>query len=170
MSIRIGQIELTGVQHIQTSEISNLVEQKIPGRRGNFFQNMGQEPITIVIEGFMAGEKSSNQLETLREAHIKGAPLSFIGDIALGSELTDVLIEDFQVRQIAGYKNRYRYGLKIREYFEPPEPENKGIEAVNMSILNDAAQWAADTLTLAKALQEPLSLSGLLKFTSPFIK
>jgi hypothetical protein len=95
MSVRIGKIELTGVQDLHTEEARTLVEQRVPEQQGSVFQDLGREPVTILIDGLLFGEESLSSLETLRQAHAKAEPQSFAADLVVGTDLTDVIIEDF---------------------------------------------------------------------------
>jgi hypothetical protein len=95
MSVRIGKIELSGVQDLHTEEARTLVEQRVPEQQGSVFQDLGREPVTILIDGLLFGEESLSALETLRQAHAKAEPQSFAADLVVGTDLTDVIIEDF---------------------------------------------------------------------------
>jgi hypothetical protein len=95
MSVRIGKIELTGVQDLHTEEARTLVEQRVPEQQGSVFQDLGREPVTILIDGLLFGEESLSALETLRQAHAKAEPQSFAADLVVGTDLTEVIIEDF---------------------------------------------------------------------------
>ena len=66
MSVRIGKIELTGVQDLHTEEARTLVEQRVPEQQGSVFQDLGREPLTIVIDGLLFGADALSSLETLR--------------------------------------------------------------------------------------------------------
>lgn len=162
MSVRIGKIELTGVQNLYTEEARTLVEQRVPEQQGNVFQDLGREPVGIVLEGLLFGEEALSALEDLRQAQAKAEALPFAADIAVGTELTDVIIEDVRVRQLAGYRHRYRFVIRLREYLVPPEPVDANIADVNSAVQADADAWAADSLGAVAALQDPSSLAGTL--------
>ncbi len=76
MSVRIGKIELSGVQDLHTEEARTLVEQRVPEQQGSVFQDLGREPVTILIDGLLFGEESLSALETLRQAHAKATATS----------------------------------------------------------------------------------------------
>jgi DNA circularisation protein N-terminus len=162
MSVRIGSIELTGVQDLHTEEARTLVEQRVPEQQGSVFQDLGREPVTIVIEGLILGDEASSTLESLRQAHASAEPQSFAADLVVGSDLTDVVIADFRVRQLAGYRNRYRFTLRLREHIEPPQSSNAALAGVNDSVAADADAWGADSLAAASVLEDPASLSDAL--------
>lgn len=162
MAIRIGGIEFAGVQDIYTEESRSLVEQRSPEQQGSVFQDLGREPVTIILDGLLFTADTLPDLEKLREAQLKGQPLSFAADIAVGTELTQVLIEDVRVRQIAGYQNRYRYSLRLREFNEPPQSVDAAQAPVNAAIAADADTWAADSLAAAEVLDNPANLPAVL--------
>ncbi len=158
MPVRIGKIELIGLTNIYTEDARNLVQQRVPGQAGSVFQDLGREPVTIVMEGILLGEDTLNALEQLRQAQMKATPMSFAADAVAGTDVTDVLIADFQVRQLPGHENRYSFFLKVKEYLEPPAPEDAGVAAVNEAVAADAAAWAEGSVAAAGVLQNPDSL------------
>ncbi|MFC1747181.1 hypothetical protein ACFL2V_00085 [Pseudomonadota bacterium] len=159
MSVRIGSVELTGVQNIHTEEARSLVEQRVPSQQGSFFQDLGREPVAIILEGLLFGDTSLTALEQLRQAQLKAEPLPFAADIAVGTELTDVIVEDVRVRQLAGYRNRYLFTIRLRECLEPPEAKDLALAAVNDEIKADADKWASNSLGAVAALQNPAALA-----------
>lgn len=162
MSVRIGKIELTGVQDLHTEEARTLVEQRVPEQQGSVFQDLGREPVTIVIDGLLFGSDALSSLETLRQAHAKAEPQSFAADLVVGTDLTEVVIEDFRVRQLAGYRDRFRFSLRLREHIEPPQASNAAMADVNAGVATDAAAWGDGSLAAAGVLQDPASLAAAL--------
>ncbi len=158
MPVRIGKIELIGLTNIYTEDARNLVQQRVPGQSGSVFQDLGREPVTVVMEGILLGEDTQASLEELRQAQMKARPLSFAADAVAGADLTEVIIADFQVKQLAGHQNRFSFHLKVREHQEPPEPADAGVAAVNAAVANDAATWAGGAVDAAGVLQAPESL------------
>ena len=158
MSVRIGKIELIGLTNIYTEDARNLVQQRVPGQAGSVFQDLGREPVTIVMEGILLGEDTLGALEQLRQAQMKATPMSFAADAVAGTDVTDVLISDFQVRQLPGHENRYSFFLKVKEYVEPPAPGDAGVAAVNQAVAEDAATWAEGSVAAAGVLQDPSTL------------
>lgn len=162
MTVRIGKVELIGVQDIHTEETRNLVEQRVPDQKGSLFQDLGRDPVTVVIIGLLFGSEVLSNLEQLRQAQEKADPLSFAADIAIGTELTEVIIEDLKIRQLAGYVDRYRFAIRVREHVEPPESPEKSLAVVNEGIAADADAFAADSIAAGGALQDPSNLSNVL--------
>lgn len=162
MPVRIGKIELSGLSRIHTEDARKLVKQRGPGEAGGLFQDLGREPITVVMEGILLGDDTQPALEELRLAHANAKPMPFAADIVAGTELTHVLIADLQARQLAGHVNRYSFFLRVREYTEPPEPVDSGAAAVHAAAKADAVTWQQGAIAAAAVKQNPTSLMGKL--------
>ena len=162
MSLRLGDIELTRLQGVDVDEGRNLVEHRVPGGSGSVFQDLGRGAVRLTLSGLLLGEVALQEIETLRTAQADATPMCFSGDIAVGSELTDVIIEDFRVEQIPGYSFRYEFVLIIREWTEPPPPAGAAIADVNAEIDADAAGWSDSALALGGNLDNPGGLANLI--------
>src|SRR5271166_1660445 len=149
---------MKGVQNLHTEEARTLLEQRVPDQQGSVFQDLGREPVTIVLDGFLFGEDVLSALEKLRTAQSKAEPQSFAADIAVGTDLTEVLIETFRVRQVAGYANRYRFVMRLKEHVEPPQPASAAQAPVNQQAGADAAAWGEGSVAASAVLQDPASL------------
>jgi hypothetical protein len=158
MTVRIGQIDLNGVQNVSTEESRALVEQHVPRQDGSIFQDLGRDPLTVIVDGLLFGASALSGLERLRAARRAAEPLPFAADVLAGSELTEVLIEDLQVRQVAGYPDRYRYTLRLREYKRLPGPAARISQRINADVAADAKLWAGGSLAAASVLLDPASL------------
>ncbi|MCP3099515.1 hypothetical protein LZ198_11605 [Myxococcus sp. K15C18031901] len=158
MPVRIGKIELVGLTNIYTEDARNLVQQRVPGQAGSVFQDLGREPVTVVMEGLLLGEDPQGALEELRQAQMKATPMSFASDAIAGADLTDVLIADFQVRQLAGHQSRFSFFLRVKEYVEPPASKDAGVASVNQAVKQDAQTWAQGSVDAAGVMQDPGSL------------
>jgi hypothetical protein len=162
MTVRLGDIELTRLQGVDVDEARNLVEHKVPGGSGSVFQDLGRGAVRLTLTGLLLGEAALREIETLRAAHADATPMSFAGDIAVGSELTDVIIEDFRVEQIPGHSFRYEFVLRVREWTEPPAPAGAALDSVNNEISADGASWTDSALSLGGALDNPGGLANLI--------
>lgn len=158
MSVRVGEIELIGLQSVRTEDTRALVPLRGPGQLGGLFQDLGREPVTIALEGFLLGDDTGAALEQLREAQQGAKPLAFAADVIAGVEFTDVLILDFKVRQLAGFRDRFWFYLRVREYTEPPESPGRADAAVDEAVAADADAWARDTTDASAVLQDPARL------------
>lgn len=162
MTVRLGKIELAAVQSLHTEESRTLVEQRVPEQQGSTFQDLGREPVTLLLDGLLLGDDALATMEKLRQAQAKAEPLSFAADIAVGSELTDVVIEDFRARQVAGHVARFRFTMRLREHVEPPQSAAPANLAVDAGVQADGAAWVGDNVAAAGVLQDPASIGGVL--------
>ena len=163
MAVMLAGVELPGTQTIRTEEERAVVEHQVPGLEGSVLQDLGRDAAVTIIEGIFHGEKALEELEKQREHFKAGKPVPFTADITTGTDIADVLIQDFRVWQAAGYKSRYRYLLRLCEYIEPPAPQFAKLEPVNAGIAVDAAAWSSDVMAAGEALRNALLLPDLLK-------
>lgn len=159
MPVRVGSIELVGLQDIRTVDERNLVQQRGPGQNGSVAQDLGRPPVTVVMEGLLLGDDPHAALEELRQAQTDATPLAFAADAIAGTELTDVLIQDLKVKQLAGHVGRFWFHLEVREYTEPPEPAGASLEAVEDGVGADAAAWSGGAVGAAGVLADPSSIA-----------
>lgn len=162
MTIQLGDIALTRLQAVAVDEDRNYVEFRVPGATGSVFQDLGRGALRLVLRGILLGEQALRDIETLRVAHADATPLSFSGDIAVGSELTDVIIELFEVHQISGHAFRYEYELRVREWTEPPSTAAAELAAVDEQVAADADAWTAQSAAIAAGLTDPGKLAEAL--------
>lgn len=162
MPVRLGDIELKSVQDVRAADNRSLVELRVPGQSGSVFQDLGRAPATVVLAGLLTGEGAADTLEAMRAAYQKAKALSFASDIAIGTEMTEIVIADLIVKQDAGYRDRYRYTITIREHVEPPENVAANQAAVDAAVEADAAAWADDAAAAGDALADPAGLADAL--------
>lgn len=152
MKIRpmLGEFALEHIDYIESSESRSLVEHQVPGLAGNYLQDMGTIPNTIIIQGTKHGDDARDEfLEGIRAIFNAGEPTTFVADINTATDITEVVIEDLQVAEIGGSPHGFRYIVKLRKYIEPPEPPATGL--LDDSILDDA-QNLTDALDAIDAL------------------
>jgi hypothetical protein len=155
--------ELPQVQEISTADLRALAEHKPPGKDGSLLQNLGRAPTTITLSGVATGPKALELAETLKKDLRTGSAVSFVADITTDSAIDNVLIDDLQVRQVAGQPDRYGYVVTLREYIEPVEPESA--DALDAGIRDDAA-GLLDGLVDGLDLAVPFA-TGLEQFVPP---
>lgn len=115
--------EIKGLQEIRTTENRALVEHKIPGMAGSLLQDMGEIPTSITIVGTLQGDEVRDELlEELRKKFVAGEPVPFMADITTETDVQEVIIENFQVTEVAGSANPCQYLIKLKEYIPPPPP------------------------------------------------
>lgn len=133
----LGDFALDGIEFVESYESRALVEHRVPGLAGNYFQDMGVTPNTIVIAGTKAGDDSrDNFLTGVRKIFNQGDPTTFAADINTATDITDVIIEDFRAGEVAGSPDTFEYFIKLRKYVPPPEPPATGFPGAD--ILGDA--------------------------------
>lgn len=163
MAVRIGKIDLLGLQNLRTEDARNLIRQRGPGYPGSVLQDLGRESIVLCMDGLLLAEDSLAALGELRKAQQEGTPLSISADILAGADLTEVVIEELGVRQLAGYSGRFWFSLRVREYREPPEPPAAGLSALDADIGAAADVWAQGGAAAAAVLSgDPNALAGAL--------
>lgn len=163
MTIRIGDIALTRLQVVEVDEPRHLVELRAPGAMGSVFQDLGRGAVRLTLAGIFLGEQALRDIEVLRQAHAEASPLSFSGDVAVGSEITDVVIEHFEVYQVPGHTFRYEYRLRVGEWTEPPSSPTNDLASVDEGLAADAEQWSAQSRSLTNGLTDPAALVGVLE-------
>jgi len=121
-------VEVRSVMNIKTYEKRRIVEHKIPGMEGNIFQDLGRDPVKISFEGTFQGGNAKENLETIRSKFKSGKEVPFASDITGASEVSQVLITEFDIEDTGGIKNQYRYYIELREYITPTEEETTAPE------------------------------------------
>ncbi len=127
MSLRpmLGDIELQQVQFIDSDQDQVLVRHAVPALEGDFWQGLGRRAGGFSLAGVLTGAEAGEGLTSLRERFRAAAPVSFVADIAAANRVDQVLIEEMEVREIAGRPLRFEYAFRLREYLPPPPPQQE---------------------------------------------
>ena len=155
----LGSFTLDGIEYVESSERRALVQHRVPGLAGDYLQDLGAVANTIVVAGSKAGDDARDAFLTgIRDLFNAGTPTTFTADINTATDLTDVVIADLQVAEIAGDPDSFRYLITLRKYTEPPEPPATGL--LDTSILDDAlgalgAMDILDSLVDIPSLSDP---------------
>jgi hypothetical protein len=159
MAIELAGIQLNRVHRIGTLEQATLVRHRIPGLEGNIVQNLGRDSVHLQIEGIFYGTSAKDDLEALRSVYKQREPVDFLAEIVGQSYFGQVVLERFEVRQLADDPDQFSYTLTIAEYVKPPEPEadTVGVPDVDASILADAQSFA-DSVTNALGVLDAFSV------------
>ena len=132
----LGEFALEGIEYVEAAESRALVEHRVPGLAGNYFQDMGSAPDAIMIAGSRFGDEARDGfLEGIRAIFNKAEPTTFVADINTATDITDVVVEDLQVAEL-GDGQSFRYLLRLRKYVPPPEPPSTSL--LDAGILDDA--------------------------------
>lgn len=121
----LEDIELQQVQEIRAAEKQVLADHAVPGLEGGFLQRLGRRGTRILLRGILSGSEAREGLETLRGKFRDAVPVTFVADIATATEVQQVLIEEFIVRELAGKPERFEYSFTLCEYTPPPPPETE---------------------------------------------
>ncbi len=147
MAVMLADIELSGVQEIHTDEERAIVEHRVPGMAGAVLQDLGRGATAIMLTGVFHGEEVLDDLEGLRETFQAGEPVLFTADITTATDVSDVLIDDLVVREVAGRPNTYRYDIVLMEYVPPPAPALTGPETPIDAEIEAEADGFLDAVT-----------------------
>jgi len=118
-------LELQQVQRIEIEGDQLLVSHRVPGLEGDFLQGLGRRGARIALTGVLSGAPSREGLKKLREKFKAAKPVSFVSDIASATKIDQVLIEEMEVRDLAGKPERYEYAFVLREHTPPPAEQTE---------------------------------------------
>jgi hypothetical protein len=121
----LDDLELPLVQSLRTEEDQVWVEHGVPALEGALLQRLARAPTRIDVRGVIAGDQVLETLERLRNLYKDAAPVSFVADILTATQITQVLVADLNVREVAGMPGRYTYGLSLVEYTDTPDPSSE---------------------------------------------
>jgi hypothetical protein len=113
--------EVRTVVDVHVEGKRSIVELAIPGSDGNVLQDMGREPLTILLKGEVWGPKAKDTIQSLKTKSDSGQSVPFTSDLLAAASVSDVIVEEFEVDQVAGNPTRFRYLLLLREYKEGGE-------------------------------------------------
>ena len=140
----------------------------MPGLEGNIVQNLGRDSVQLQIAGIFYGPTAKDDLEGLRQVYKQREPVDFLAEITGQAYFGQVLLERFEVRQLAQEPDQFSYTLTIAEYVVPPEPEAAvaGIPGVDADILSEAQSFM-DSVTGALTALDGLSIPNFADPTPP---
>src|SRR5687768_4445461 len=121
MTIRplIGRWEVPRIERIRARESRRLSTLPVPGLAGDLHQDMGQAAVAVEIIGSLDNDEARDEfLAEARALFDAGEPTDFIADVTSDSELERVLIEAFEVEEVGGSPDAFRYRIVLREYTE----------------------------------------------------
>jgi outer membrane protein OmpA-like peptidoglycan-associated protein len=116
-------LELQQVQKVEAYENESVSRHSVPALEGDFLQDLGRRAVRITLNGVLTGPDAGDGLKHLREKFQKAQPVPFVNDIATATSVDKVLIEALDVRTVAGKPERFEYGIAIREFIPPPQPQ-----------------------------------------------
>ncbi|NEO76264.1 DNA circularization N-terminal domain-containing protein [Moorena sp. SIO4G3] len=164
MAIELGGIKLNRVHRLVTLEQANLISHRVPGMAGNLVQDLGRDSVFLGISGIFYGSQASKDLEQLRQIYKQRKPVDFIAEIVGRSYFGQVIVERFEVFQLAREPEQFSYTLTIAEYTDPPSSQGGAAVAKVDKSIQVKAKNLMDVATLPDALQ----LGTIPEITNPF--
>lgn len=124
----IGEWQPPRIEALNAVETRRVARLSVPGLSGDLQQDMGRGAMAVQIAGSLTGDEARDTfLKALRERFYDGAPVDFVSDILEEAELEQVVIERFDVSERNTKPGVFSYVLVLREFTEPPEPPNLGL-------------------------------------------
>lgn len=162
MAIELGGIKLNRVHRIVTSEQANLVSHRIPGKTGNVMQDLGRDSVRLQINGIFYGAQgvASKDLEALRKIYKQRKPVDFVAEIVGQAYFSKVIVEQFEVFQLAYEPEQFSYKLVIAE--SPVETQ-----VTDRPNLDQGIQVEAGNLINVAIIPDVLALGSLPEITNP---
>ncbi|MEM8960467.1 MAG: hypothetical protein AAGD38_03230 [Acidobacteriota bacterium] len=140
----VGGWEVPSIEAIRVLEHRRLARFAVPGLDGMLQQDLGAGGLCIEIRGSLSGDEARDTfLEALQEAFRAAEPVSFSADIITATELEQVLIEHFDVREVNISDRAFEYRIVLRQYVEPPEP-SLGLDDLSTPELDADLDFLAD--------------------------
>lgn len=179
MTPMLGDFELPRVTRLETMETRDFRELAVPGRPGSLFQDLNRQPTRVVIEGSVFGEQAGlDFLAAVREKYLAGTPMTFTSDIATGTDIQYVLLQQLHVQAEASAPGQIDYSVWLSES-PPPPPPGGLLEGIDTGLLDaaagmlDTAMGALDALAAlgnVPDLSDPTqALSGIVDGAGPAI-
>lgn len=173
----LGDFELPRVTRLETLEARDFLELPVPGRPGSLFQDLNRQPTRVIVEGSIFGEQPGlDFLGAVREKYLAGEPMTFTSDIATGTDIQYVVLQQLHVQAEASAPNQIDYAVWLSECPPPPPPAGL-LDGIDTGLLDDAAgmldsaMGALDALAAlggVPELSDPTqALSGIVSETRP---
>jgi hypothetical protein len=109
------------VSNIGTADKRNVESYDAPGGQGSAHNDLGRSAVVVSFDGTIFGENAKTIVEQLRSKFKGGEAVPFISDLTGMADITKVIIDNFNVKDTEGSKDRYEYSIILKEYKEPPE-------------------------------------------------
>jgi len=163
MTVELGGIRLNRVHQIVTLEQTDLVHHRVPGREGNILQDWGRVSVRLEINGIFYGGTASKQLDALRTIYKQRKPVDFVAEIVGQAYFTKIILERFEVCQIAGEPEQFSYKLAIAEYI----PAQEKTPLAESTKPDAGVKTSAANFTTVATLPDALQIGALPLITNP---
>jgi outer membrane protein OmpA-like peptidoglycan-associated protein len=121
----LDDLELQQVQKLSSEEEQVVEQHGVPALEGDFLQGLGRRATAVTLTGVLTGPEAADGLKKLREKFRAAAAVPFVDDIATATKIDKVLIEEMQVRELAGKPERFEYAIALREFIVPPKSKEE---------------------------------------------
>lgn len=121
----LGDLDLEQVQVVETDEDQVVTHHPVASLDGGFVQPIGRRAARFHLAGVLTAAPTLDSLAQLRTRFMNAQPVPFVSDISSATLVDTVLIEEMNVREMAGAPERLEYRFILREYAEP-EPIEPG--------------------------------------------
>lgn len=162
MPIELARIQLDRVHKVDTLERAALIHHRVPGLEGNLTQNLGRDSVRLQIEGIFYGRKAADEMATLRKAYKAREPVDFLADVVGQAYFSQVVLEAFEVVQVAQAPEQFSYRLTIAEYV----PVKKAALQTKAAVNNAIKQQAGAMVELA-SLPDAIKLGSIPNLSNP---
>lgn len=149
MPVDLAGIQLKRIHKIATQERAAFVYHQIPGLEGAVAQDLGRASVQLQIEGICYGVAAAADMEELRQVYQQRQPVDFLADIVGRAYFGQVILDQFEVVQLARDPDQFSYTLTLVEYVAPPQPTTTSVDAA----IQADAQAFMNVATLPDALQ-----------------
>lgn len=116
--------EIRSVHNVSILGKRRIVELQIPGSKSNVFQDMGRIPLRISFDGELVGPGAKKTLQSIQSKFESGKPVKFSSNLTTLQNVTEVVIEAFNVNFMDGVPEGNRYSIAMKEC-KPSKPEEK---------------------------------------------
>lgn len=169
MSVKpmLGDWELPCVTQLETLEERALVELNVPGRSGNLYQDLNRMPARLYIAGSVFGyDPGQTFLQDVRDKYRDGEPLTFVSDIATGTDVQYVVVQSLHIQSHAEHPDQIDYSLWLAES-PPPPPPGSLLGDIDLGLLDDAMGMLDTAMGALDALEALGSIPNLSDPTVP---
>lgn len=142
----LGDLELQQVQEIATDGDQVFARHRVPVLEGDFLQGLGRRGGRITVCGVVSGDGIEERLDGLRASFRGARPVAFVSDIATATQVDEVLIEELEVRELAGKPKRFEYRLVLREFTEAEPVTTEDPPEIPPPVLPDEATLIVEVI------------------------
>mgnify|MGYP000844097974 CR=1 FL=1 len=166
MALEIAGVAMDKLVSIEASEAVRFVRHAVPGLAGELAQDLGRQSVRIRVRGVFYGGDAGDRLKQLRDHLLARQPVDFLCELTGDGYFSQVLVDQLDVAERAGYPDEYDYECAVTEYVPPPPPPAGGLlDGLDAGILDEATALMDD---VQNALAQVAGLTSLLAGASDF--